>query len=85
MDSCGKWYGYPGQIDEIRTQEFKRLEGNKQLLDEVEHDIKDYQNRGLHTYIHSLFDNAGYKVRKTKVLVWTCLPVLSVEAFGFGR
>lgn len=28
MDSFGKQYGYAGQIDEIRTQEFKRLEGN---------------------------------------------------------
>lgn len=27
MDSFGKQYGYPGQIDEIRKQEFKRLEG----------------------------------------------------------
>ena len=28
MDSFGDWYGYAGKIDEIRTQEFKRLEGN---------------------------------------------------------
>ena len=28
MDSFGNWYGYAGQIDEIRTQEFERLEGN---------------------------------------------------------
>ena len=28
MDSFGKQYGYAGQIDEIRKQEFKRLEGN---------------------------------------------------------
>ena len=30
----------------------------------------------IHTYIvyiHSLFGNAGYKIRKTEVLMWTCL------------
>ena len=25
------------------------------------------------TYIHSLFGNAGYRIRKTEVLMWTCL------------
>ena len=27
----------------------------------------------IHTYIHSLFGNAGYRIRKTEVLMWTCL------------
>ena len=27
----------------------------------------------LYTYIHGLFDNAGYRIRKAEVLMWTCL------------
>ena len=27
----------------------------------------------IHTYIHSLFGNAGYRIRKTEFLMWTCL------------
>ena len=27
----------------------------------------------IHTYIHSLFGNAGYRICKTEVLMWTCL------------
>ena len=30
----------------------------------------------IHTYIHSLFDNAGYRIHKTEVLMWTCLDLL---------
>ena len=42
------------------------LKFNKQLLDEVEHDIMNYQNRGLRQITQTRgFDNSGYHA-KTK-------------------
>ena len=55
----------------------KRLETKLDFQPSVKcSDHELVSNKYIHTYIHSLFDNAGYRIRKTEVLMWTCLSTI---------